>query len=328
MSNRLSIAVLTGGYSEEAPISRQSAAMVMHELDAQKFDATLIHIDPEGWWAETDSGRVPVDRTTFSWAGKKMDGAFIMVHGTPGEDGKIQAILEAIGIPHTTGDSECMALTFNKSQTNIRLREHGITVAQSVDIPYGTAWDEASIASLLGFPCFVKPNEAGSSFGISRVEQMEDLRPAIQKAMATSNTGVLVEAELIGREYTVGVILDGKGTVTAFPVSEIRTPRAFFDYKAKYGGESEEITPAQISPSDTQKLQEVAVQAYKITQCRGIARVDMIMEEGGIPQVIEVNAVPGFAKASIIPKQAVAAGMTKSALITHIIEATIVSKRV
>jgi D-alanine-D-alanine ligase len=323
MSDRIAIAVLTGGYSGEAPISRKSATMVMDHIDSNRFEATLIHIDPDGWWLEENGEKKSVDFSILQDADRNFAGAFIMVHGTPGEDGKLQAELEAHGIRHTTGDSTCMALTFHKAHTNAVLRKKGIHVAESEVIEVGQPWDRQALVTKLGLPCFVKPNEAGSSLGISRVEHEDQLDAAIASALQIGTAGALVESLLQGREFSVGIVPGVNGNPEALPVTEIRTDRAFFDYKAKYDGESEEITPADLNALDQSKLQTLALAVYSATDCRGLARVDMMLVPGTTPYVIEVNAVPGFSGESIIPKQCRAHGLTETALISRIIDHTL-----
>lgn len=323
MSDRIAIAVLTGGYSGEAPISRKSASMVMQHIDPQRYEATLIHIDPSGWWIEEHGEKKTVDLSILKDVKRNFAGAFVMVHGTPGEDGKLQAELEAHGIRHTTGDSTCMALTFHKAHTNAVLREEGIHVAESEVIEVGQAWNCKALVAKLGLPCFVKPNEAGSSLGISRVEREDELDDAITSALQIGTAGVLVESLLQGREFSVGIIPDAQGKPEALPVTEIRTDRVFFDYTAKYDGESEEITPAELDELDRSKLQALALAVYRATRCRGLARVDMMLVPGTTPFVIEVNSVPGFSGESIIPKQCRAHGLTETALISRIIDHTL-----
>ncbi len=323
MSDRIAIAVLTGGYSGEAPISRKSAAMVMQHIDSNRFDATLIHIDPSGWWLDRDGEKKAVDLSILYDPDHPFAGAFIMVHGTPGEDGKLQAELESHGIRHTTGDSKSVSLTFHKARTNAVLKERAILVAESEVIHPDQAWNSKTIVSKLGLPCFVKPNEAGSSLGISRIEKESQLDAAIIHAQQIGAAGVLVESLLQGREFSVGIIPSSEGRPEALPVTEIRTDRAFFDFQAKYSGESEEITPAELNSSDRIKLQEVALSVYAATYCRGLARVDMMLVPGQTPFVIEVNAVPGFSDESIIPKQCTAHGLTETEFISRIIDHTI-----
>jgi D-alanine-D-alanine ligase len=323
MPDRIAIAVLTGGYSGEAPISLKSAAMVMQHIDPERFEATLIHIDPNGWWYNNNGEKKTIDIAFLKESRHQFAGAFIMVHGTPGEDGKLQAELEAHGIPHTTGDSDSVALTFHKANTNAVLRKQGIHVADSAVIKPNQIWDSETLISELGLPCFVKPNEAGSSLGISRVEKESQLNTAILSALEIGPAGALVERMLQGREFSVGIIPDESGDPEALPVTEIRTDRAFFDYQAKYSGESEEITPAHLSATDHLKLKQMALAVYRATQCAGLARVDLMLVPGETPFVIEVNAVPGFSSESIIPKQCIAHGLTVTEFISRIIDCTI-----
>ena len=323
MSDRIAIAVLTGGFSGEAPISLKSAAMVMRHIDPKRFEATLIHIDPNGWWFSENGRKKSIDIAFLKDPTRRFAGAFIMVHGTPGEDGKLQAELESNGIPHTTGDSRSVALTFHKANTNTLLRKQAILVADSVVITPKQDWDSQDLIDKLGLPCFVKPNEAGSSLGISRVEKKDELNSAILSALEIGTAGALVERMLRGREFSVGIIPGEGETLEALPITEIRTERAFFDYQAKYSGESEEITPAQLQEDDSRKLKQVALDVYRATQCRGLARVDMMLVPGEMPFVIEVNAVPGFSSESIIPKQCLAHGLSIPDFISRIIDCTI-----
>lgn len=325
MSDRIAIAVLTGGYSGEAHISRESAALVMHHIDSERFEATLIHVDPTGWWVEKDGEKVPMVIAELKEGATPFAGAFIIIHGTPGEDGKLQFELDALGIPYSTGNSESVARTFHKGHTNAFLRNQGIQVAMSETIEPGQAWNAASLVSKLGLPCFVKPNEAGSSLGINRVEHERDLDAAIAYAMGFGEGGVLVESMLEGREFSVGIIPDQLGKPEALPVTEIRTSRLFFDYEAKYSGEAEEITPADLDIKDQLHLQDQAVKVYTSMGCRGLARVDMMLVPGQRCSVIEVNAVPGLSEFSIIPRQAEAFGLSNKELISRIIDHTILA---
>ena len=317
------LVVFTGGTSAEAVISRKSAAMVMANIDRTRFAPTLVHIDDDGWFAEVNGERVPTDLSRIQADPANYIGAFIMVHGTPGEDGKLQAELEASGFPHTTGDARAMALTFHKGRAAAFLAKEGLPGARSIQIAPGSSWSKAELIDALGLPCFVKPNETGSSIGISKVFKAEQLNAAIDTAMAIGNSGAVVESMLHGREFTSGVIPDASGRPVALPVTEIRTSRDFFDYEAKYAGESEEITPAKISAEWTDQLQEQALVVYRAAGMRGMARVDMISESPEQIEIIEINTVPGFSEASIIPKQAAAVGLSKMELISRIIEQTL-----
>ena len=324
------IAVLAGGYSGEAEVSRRSAAMVMAHMDRTRFTPYLVHIDPDGWWVEQpDSGaRTPVDKDTLAYTGTdgtvvQADLAFVMVHGTPGEDGLLQAHLDLCGIPHTTASARVMATTFHKGWTTALLRDAGIAVARSVECMPTETWDEtrqSEVVATLGLPCFVKPNESGSSIGITRVASQDQLWPAVLEARQTGTSTVLVEALLKGREFTCGIVPDGSGGIQALPITEIVSHNDFFDYAAKYDGESHEITPASLKDEDVAALQRQAKAVYQTLHLQGMARVDMMMEEGGEPHVIEINTVPGFSAQSIIPQQAEVAGTDKTALISRLID--------
>ena len=323
---KLRLAVVCGGYSAEAAVSRKSAANVMEHLDHERYEPTLIHIDPEGWWAEVEGERCPVSREKFTVPGlPPFDGVFIIVHGTPGEDGRLQGYFELLGIPHTTGNARNMALTFHKGWTTGLLRSKGHPVAPSKEIPQGAdvaALDLELLLVGIGLPCFVKPNEAGSSVGVHRVDRLEELRPAIEAALAAESSSVLVEGFLKGREFTVGVLPDGAGGIMALPITEIISHNVFFDYAAKYEGASDELTPADLPVETTEQMQELAVAVYRDLDCRGMARVDMILMEG-IPRIIEINTVPGFSGASIVPQQGAAAGLSKQDILTRVVEATV-----
>ena len=326
----LRIAVLAGGFSGEADVSRRSADMVMSHIDRQRFQPYLVNIDRDGWWTpdEDNSTRLRVDRESLGFSkpsGEQVvaDLAFVMVHGTPGEDGLLQAHLDLCGIPHTTAGARVMATTFHKGWTTALLRDSGIPVARSVECPSSETWNQQrtdEVVADLGLPCFVKPNESGSSIGITRVANAEDLWPAIEGARKTGSSTVLIEALLAGREFTCGLIPDSTNGIQALPVTEIVSHNVFFDYAAKYDGQSHEITPADIKEDDTRKLQDTAVRVYQRLHLQGMARVDMMMAEGGEPHVIEVNTVPGFSAQSIIPQQAAAVGIDKTALISRIID--------
>lgn len=329
-SSPLHIAVLAGGFSGEADVSRRSAAMVMAHMDRERFHPYLVNIDRDGWWTQEadDQPRVDVNRQTLGFeraSGERVtaDLAFVMVHGTPGEDGLLQAHLDLCGIPHTTASARVMATTFHKGWTTALLRDAGLPVAKSVECLPSETWGDMRVKEVvaeLGLPCFVKPNESGSSIGISRVSDAHELWPAIEEARKTGTSTVLIEALLIGREFTCGVIPDGRGGLQALPVTEIVSHNAFFDYAAKYDGQSHEITPAELGDNDTALLQRTAVQVYQTLHLEGMARVDMMMAEGQAAYIIEVNTVPGFSAQSIIPQQAAAVGIDKASLISRIID--------
>ena len=332
-SSPLHIAVLAGGFSGEAGVSRRSAAMVMAHMDRKRFAPYLVHIERDGWWAEhpETGARCMVQKDTLGYDHANdlfiaADLAFVMVHGTPGEDGLLQAHLDLCGIPHTTANARVMAATFHKGWTTALLRNVGIPVAKSIECLPTETWDKKRIeevVSELGLPCFVKPNESGSSIGITRVTSADLIWQAIENARTTGTSTVLVEALLSGREFTCGVIPDGRGNIQALPITEIISHNEFFDYAAKYDGESHEITPANISDDETRALQAMAMKVYRTLHLKGMARVDMMMEQGAQPHVIEINAVPGFSAQSIIPQQAEIQGINKTELISLLIDAAL-----
>lgn len=325
-SSLLHLAVICGGYSAEAPVSLKSAANVMEHLDRSRYQPTLIHIDQQEWWAEVSEERRLVNRGDFTVPGlPPFDGVLIMVHGTPGEDGRLQGYFELLGMPHTTGDARNMALTFHKGWTTALLRAKGHPVAPSTQVAQGTDLSSLDLEALLvgiGLPCFVKPNEGGSSVGVHRVDTLDQLLPAIQAALEVEHSSVLVEGFMSGREFTVGVIPDGKGGLEALPVTEIISHNLFFDYAAKYEGASDEITPADLPMAIAEHMQQLSLAVYRDLDCRGMARVDMIVMDD-IPRIIEINTVPGFSKASIVPQQGAAIGISKQEILTRVIEATL-----
>ena len=314
-----------GGYP--AKPRRRSAAMVMAHIPCPIHALPRAHRS-DGWWVEQpDSGtRTPVDKETLAYtnaegATVRADLALVMVHGTPGEDGLLQAHLDLCGIPHTTASARVMATTFHKGWTTALLRDAGIAVARSVECMPTETWDEtrqSEVIATLGLPCFVKPNESSSI--ITRVSSQDQLWPAVLEARQTGTSTVLVEALLKGREFTCGIVPNGKGDIQALPITEIVSHNDFFDYAAKYDGESHEITPASLNDRDVAALQQQAKAVYQTLHLQGMARVDMMMEEGGEPHVIEINTVPGFSAQSIIPQQAEVAGMDKTALISRLVD--------
>ncbi|MFN0032720.1 MAG: D-alanine--D-alanine ligase [Flavobacteriales bacterium] len=311
------IAVVCGGYSGESVVSMRSADMVMRNIDKSKHEATKIVITRERWYAEVGGEEIEVDKNNFSVAGKTFDGVFMIVHGTPGEDGLMQGYFEMIGLPCTTGNVGNMALTFNKKSTTRTLGSMGYTVAKSMTLKSDEAYSISFIVQSLGLPCFVKPNCGGSSIGTSRVNEVESLHIALDKAFKEDDH-VIIEEFVNGREVTNGVIVIN-GMVTALPITEIKSKKEFFDYEAKYQGASEEITPAELDEKTTLHIQQMSEDIYKKLDCRGMIRIDYLIK-GEEVFVVEVNTVPGFSEASIIPQQAAAMGMSKTELISRVIE--------
>ncbi len=317
--------MVCGGYSGEAAVSLQSAAMIMENIDRSRFEPTLIEIGTEKWVAKIESGDAPIDRNDFSFL---KDGArvipdicFIIVHGTPGEDGKLQGYLDILGIPYTSGGVMNTSITFNKIFTTRILRMMGIETAAGVLLQNRKEADEEAIIKELGLPLFVKPNEGGSSLGISKVKTKTDLAPAVDLAFSKGST-VLVEGFLEGREVTCGVIsIDHRPK--ALEITEIKTKKDFFDYAAKYEyDQTEEITPADLPVPVYRKCQELSEKIYKLFSCKGVVRIDYKFFNDTF-YVIEINTVPGMTSKSLVPQQAAAAGIDKKSLISLIIDNTV-----
>lgn len=315
------IAVVCGGYSGEAEVSMRSAAMVMEHIDLKLYSPVKIVIQKDRWYAEWKGSEWEVNRNDFSVMldGEKhqFDGAFIIVHGTPGENGLLQGYFEMVGIPYTTGDVLNMSITFNKKATTTYLKSLGFSVAESVVLYKGENWDSDSILQHVGLPCFVKPNNGGSSIGTSKVKDPSQLSAAIDKAFQEDGQ-VIIESFLAGTEVTCGVI-QWEGKVKALPMTEIVTENEFFDYEAKYKGQSNEITPARIEKALFDEIQRLSEKIYIQLKCRGMIRVDFIIQQG-VPHVVEVNTVPGFSAASIIPQQAACVRIDKTTLISAVIQ--------
>ncbi len=308
------IAFVTGGYSGEAEISYQSAKTIEKNIDPKKFDYWKIDITPGGWFYETNGQKSEVDKNDFSITinGEKVrfDVALIGIHGTPGEDGKLQGYFDMLGIPYTSCNCAISALTFNKRYTVAVASFAGIKVANSVLLFKNAYQSPDATAKNLKFPVFVKPNNGGSSIGMSKVNSpSEELGVAIEKAFKEDEQ-VLVEEFIKGRELTIGVFRS-KGEIICLPITEIITKKEFFDYEAKYLGASQEITPAEINDSVANQIQEEAIKIYQIFNCRGIVRIDFIYnEEEKQPYMLEINTVPGQTEASLVPQQVKVMGWT------------------
>ena len=319
---KLEIALLAGGNSSERGIALQSAAQIASALDTAKYNVKIIDLHHRDWiYTAPDGRRFPLDKNDFSLT---VDGertefeyALIIIHGTPGEDGKLQGYLDMMGIPYSSCSQVSSTITFDKISTKRAVTGCGINLAREVLIGRGDKVDAASVVAQLGLPVFVKPNASGSSFGVTKVAVEADIEPAVRKAFTESDE-VLIEECIVGREMGCGVMIaDGKEYV--FPVTEIVPKHDFFDYESKYEqGMSEEITPARISDDVRQKLNRMSLAAYRACRCRGIVRVDFIVTEAGEPYMIEINSIPGMSSGSIVPKQVRAIGMTLGELY-HII---------
>ena len=308
------IAVAMGGYSSEFEISINSGGVVCNALDKNKYEVYPIHILEEGWYFVAENGtKHPVNKADFSFHNGtetiRPDAIFNTIHGTPGEDGYLQAYWELLGIPHTSTDYYSAALSFNKRDCLSVLKNFGVRAANSYYVNQGSEINVEEIIMKTGLPCFVKPNRSGSSFGISKVSEMEAIMPAIEKAF-TEDSEIIIETALVGVEVSVGVYNNGE-EIIALPVTEIVSENEFFDYEAKYLGKSQEITPARISEEETEMVKKEAVRIYKLLNMKGITRSEFIIEKGK-PYFLEINTNPGLSTESIIPKQAREAGMTLS----------------
>lgn len=325
------IAFVTGGYSGEAEISYKSALTISANIDPEKYTSYTIDIRPDGWWYTSPSGeKQAVDKNDFSIHvdGNPVyfDAVLIGIHGTPGEDGKLQGYLDMMGLPYTSCDAATSALTFNKRFTVAVAGVGGIHVARSVLLIKDRFESPESVAESLRFPVFVKPNNGGSSIGMSKVNQpSEELGKAIEKAFKEDEQ-VLVEEFIKGREITVGVFRSKEEIVT-LPLTEIVSKNEFFDFEAKYLGKSEEITPAPVSDEIAEKVREAAKKVYGLLNCSGIVRMDFIYNEAAqAPYLLEVNTVPGQSEASIVPQQVRAMGWTLKDFYSMLIEEALAKK--
>ena len=312
------IAILTGGDSAERVISLKSGQVVREYLPKDKYRSFLIDLQ-QADWRDLDSG-ISVDKNDFSLTiqGERVhfDCAFAALHGSPLEDGKMQGYLEMIGIPYTCCSGYVSALTMNKHNTKMQLAPYDIPMAQSALLHKGMPVFTEKLLEM-GLPLFVKPNDHGSSFGISKVKTTEALLPAIEEAFKYSKE-VIVESFLPGREFSNGALrVDGK--VVVLPITEIIPETEFFDFAAKYEGKSKEVTPANLSPELTQQCQQRTGQLYEILKCQGVVRFDYILV-GDIFHVLEANTIPGLSPASLVPQQATGHGWTLGEFFSLLIE--------
>lgn len=318
------IALITGGYSGESVISYLSAGTIIKNIDTDKWDCYLIDIHPDGWFYTTPAGeKIFVDKNDFSITvnGEKITFEAILVglHGTPGEDGKLQGYFDCLKIPYTSCDAATSALTFNKRYTVAVAAFGGVHVAKSVHLFKHENLPATDILKQLLLPVFVKPNNGGSSIGMSKVNHPEELEAALEKAFREDEQ-VLVEEFISGRELTIGVF-KSKGKIIALPMTEIISRNDFFDYEAKYEGASEEVTPANVDEGIAEKIRAAAKKIYSVFNCKGIVRIDFIYnEEKGEPYMLEINTVPGQSAASLVPQQVAAMGWSLKEFYSALIE--------
>ncbi|MBA6153980.1 D-alanine--D-alanine ligase [Gelidibacter maritimus] len=316
------VAIIMGGFSSEFEISLKSGQVVYETLDRSKYNPYRIHIFKDKWvYVDESDNEYPVDKNDFSISvnGLKtnFDCVFNAIHGTPGEDGFMQGYLELLEIPQTSCNMYQAALTFNKRDCLSSLKPYGIKTAESYYVNLGDVIDEDAIIAKVGLPCFVKANKAGSSFGISKVYKKEEFKKALEVAFKEDDE-VIIESFLDGVEVSVGVIMY-KGEVTVLPITEIVSNNDFFDYQAKYLGQSQEITPARLTDEQEEKVRTAAKKVYEVLKMKGFSRSEFIFKDGE-PHFLEINTIPGMTKASILPQQAAAAGISLVDLFGNAIE--------
>jgi D-alanine-D-alanine ligase len=319
------IAFVTGGYSSEAEVSYKSAINIEGEVDRSIYDVYRIDITPTEWFHLGKNGKkIQVDKNDFSIEveGKKIkfDAVLIGIHGTPGEDGKLQSYFDLMNLPYTTCNAATSAITFNKRYSVAVAAFAGISVSNSVHLFKRENPDYEDLVKRVTMPAFVKPNNGGSSIGMSKVNRKEDLSAALQKAFKEDDE-VIVEEFVSGREFTVGVFRSN-GEILVLPITEVKTSKDFFDFEAKYSsGFSEEITPADLEESMAEKVRQTARKIYQVFNCNGIVRIDMIYNEAkNEPFMLEINTVPGQTAASVVPQQVRANGWTLKQFYSALIE--------
>ena len=316
------IAIVCGGNSGEIEVSLNSAEVVKKNLDQNRYDGYSIVIKGKDWYCQLEDQKIPVDKNDFSITidGNKVlfDCVFNAIHGTPGEDGILQGYFDLLQLPHTSSGVFTSALTFNKEFANIVVKDFGITVANSIVLNKTDTIASDEILNQLQLPCFVKPNEGGSSLGITKVTKPEELDNAIKNALQEDHE-VMIEEFIDGTEITCGVMMIGD-KITALPITEIVTEHEFFNYEAKYTkGEADEITPARISKEVEEICKKTSVKLYNKLKCNGVARFDYIWSNEKL-YFLEVNTVPGLSETSIVPQQAEVYGLSIEELFTLLIE--------
>ncbi|WP_317322436.1 D-alanine--D-alanine ligase [Leyella lascolaii] len=323
------IAIVCGGDSSEHDVSMNSANGLYSFFDKERYNVYIVDVEGQNWHVNFEDGTTaPVDRNDFSFVkdGKAVvfDYAYITIHGTPGENGPMQGYFELIGVPYSTSGVLVEAMTFDKYVLNRYLSGYGINVARSLLLRRGeeNKYSEEEIERIIGMPCFVKPAADGSSFGVSKVKNADQLAPALRVAFMESNE-VMIESFLDGTEISIGCYKT-KDKSVVFPATEVVTANEFFDYNAKYNGEVQEITPARISPDTAARVAEETSRIYDILRCNGIIRVDYIItkDEHGNDKInmLEVNTTPGMTATSFIPQQVRAAGLDIKDVLTDIVE--------
>jgi D-alanine-D-alanine ligase len=310
------LAIVTGGLNEEREISLQSAQYVYDNIDLDKYTPHMIDLQGPSWTCKDGF----IDKNDFSLSTKSgilyFDAAILILHGHPAEDGRLQGYFEILGIPYAGCDTFASALTFHKEASKNHLKPYDIPMAESISLRKGAVIDEQQLTSM-GFPLFVKPNNYGSSVGISKVNNVIELRTAIELAFEYDND-IMIEAFIDGREFSCGAIHTGP-LLHVFPITEIISHNEFFDYEAKYLGASDEVTPADISDELSITCQELTRKIYNLLYCSGVVRVDYIFSNNTF-YFLEVNTIPGLSPASIVPQQARAYGWTNKTFVDAIVQ--------
>ena len=319
------IAIVCGGDSSEHDVSLRSAQGLYSFFDKERYNVYIVDIKGQDWHVELPGGlTAKIDRNDFSFLedgkAKLFDYAYITIHGTPGENGVLQGYFDLIGLPYSTSGVLVEAMTFDKFVLNQYLRGYGVSVADSLLIRkgYEELVSDDEVEERIGMPCFVKPAADGSSFGVSKVKNKDQLAPAIRKAMLESPE-IMVESFLEGTEISQGVYKTREKSVV-LPATEVVTSNEFFDYDAKYNGQVQEITPARLSADVAERVAKITSHIYDILHCNGIIRIDYIISPEGKINMLEVNTTPGMTATSFIPQQVRAAGLSMTEVLTEIVE--------
>ncbi|MCQ2083174.1 MAG: D-alanine--D-alanine ligase [Bacteroidaceae bacterium] len=317
------IAIVAGGDSSENPVSLRSAATILEYMDRNLYNPYIVELEGKKWEVRLSDGKnakVDLNDFSFTWNGQKtvFDYAYIIIHGTPGENGVLEGYLRLMRIPFSTCDVLASALTFNKFILNKTLRSCGVNVAESSRLRKGEPYDADHIIEKVGLPCFIKPTDGGSSFGTTKVKTRQQIDKAIADAFL-ENDEIMIESFMQGTEVTNGYFKTKKGEVR-LPVTEVVPKNDFFDYDAKYNGAVQEITPARIADDIRDRIQDMTARIYRLLGCKGIIRNDYIITEGNQINLLEVNTTPGMTATSFIPQQIKAAGLNLTDVLTDIIE--------
>jgi D-alanine-D-alanine ligase len=317
------IAIVAGGDSSELPVSLRSAQGIYSFIDKEKYNLYIVEMQGLRWEVQLpDGNKTAIDRNDFSFMmnGEKIkfDFAYITIHGTPGEDGKLQGYFDLLQVPYSCCNVLAAAITFNKFSCNQYLKGFGVRISESVMLRKGQTITDEAVVEKIGLPCFIKPNLGGSSFGVTKVKAKEQIQPAIEKAFDEAQE-VIIEAFMEGTEITCGCYKT-KSKEVVFPITEVVTSNEFFDYDAKYNGQVEEITPARLSEDLAHRVQTLTSAIYDILGCQGIIRIDYIITKGDKINLLEINTTPGMTATSFIPQQVKAAGLDIKDVMTDIIE--------